>query len=80
MTHTPHSFAAEFPNKTRAIHSLKMSDDHFAKLVEKYETVSRDIHRAETRFEPVSDTHEAQLRKTRMELKDEIHHQLSVES
>jgi uncharacterized protein YdcH (DUF465 family) len=80
MTHTPHSLAAEFPDKAEAIHDLKASDDHFAKLVEKYETVNRAIHRAETRVEPVSDTYEAQLRKQRMTLKDEIHHKLSVDS
>ncbi|MCC5982994.1 MAG: DUF465 domain-containing protein [Rhodobacteraceae bacterium] len=72
MSHTPHELAEEFPNATDAIHDLKLSDAHFARLAEEYHTVNRAIHRAETLVEPVSEQHEHELRRERMRLKDEI--------
>ena len=72
MSHTPHELAEEFPSATDAIHDLKLSDAHFARLAEEYHTVNRAIHRAETLVEPISEQHEQELRRERMRLKDEI--------
>jgi uncharacterized protein YdcH (DUF465 family) len=72
MTHTPHELSEEFPDKIEAIHALKQSDAHFARLVDDYHEVNRAVHRAETNLEPTDDLHEAELRKKRMRLKDEI--------
>ena len=72
MSHTPHELAEEFPDATDAIHDLKMSDAHFARLAEEYHTVNRAIHRAETMVEPTSEAHEQEMRRERMRLKDEI--------
>ncbi len=72
MSHTPHELAEEFPEAIDRIHALKLEDTHFARLAEEYHTVNRSIHRAETLVEPVSEQHEAELRRERLRLKDEI--------
>ena len=72
MSHTPHELADESPDMTDKIHALKQSDTHFSKLADAYHEVNREIHRHETRVEPVSEQAESELRKKRMMLKDEI--------
>ncbi len=72
MSHTPHELAEEFPEAAELIHKLKVEDAHFARLMDEYHEVNRAIHRAETLVEPVSEQHEAEMRRTRMTLKDEI--------
>ena len=73
MSHTPHELAADFPEHADRISALRQTNAHFARLVEEYHDVNRDVHRAETDVEPVSDAHMADLRKRRMALKDEIY-------
>ena len=72
MSHTPHELAEEFPDAAEKLHALKMENAHFRKLAEEYHDVNRAIHRAETLVEPMSDDHEAELRRKRLHLKDEI--------
>lgn len=72
MTHTPHELLEDFPEFAEKLHELKLSDPHFARLAEEYHTLNRAIHRAETHVEPVSEAHEAELRRKRMELKDTL--------
>lgn len=78
MSHTPHELAEEFPQSIELMHRLKLEDAHFARLSEEYHEVNRAIHRAETLVEPVSDTHETELRRKRMGLKDEIARMLNA--
>ncbi|MEL6617651.1 MAG: YdcH family protein [Pseudomonadota bacterium] len=73
MSHTPHELAADFPEHAEQISALKQSDAHFARLVDKYHTVNRDVHRAETDVSPMDDLAMNELRKQRMALKDEIY-------
>ncbi len=77
MGHTPHELSEEFPDKAERIHELKEANPHFAKLVDRYHDVNRAVHRAETNVEPTDELHEADLRKQRMALKDEIWRLLS---
>ena len=72
MTHTPHELAAEFPQAADRLQTLRASDPHFARLADAYHEVNRAIHRAETRVDAVSDEVEAELRRQRMQLKDQI--------
>lgn len=72
MTHVPHQLHQEFPDQTKAIHSLQAENDHFARLCEEYDKLNRDIHRAETNVQPVEELAEQEMRKKRMALKDEI--------
>ncbi|XGA79848.1 DUF465 domain-containing protein [Halomonas sp. CH40] len=72
MSHTPHELAEEFPEHAERIHELKQSDTHFAKLIEDYHEVNREIHRMETEVEPVATHIEEKNRKQRLLLKDKI--------
>lgn len=72
MKNTPHELAEEFPEKRDAIHALKEGDAHFARLANEYHEVNREIHRLEARVEAGSDFREEELRKKRLQLKDEI--------
>ncbi len=78
MGHTPHELAAEFPEHTEKMHTLKDSDAHFARLFEDYHEINRAVHRAETNVEPLDDLAEGALRKERAALKDEIYRYLST--
>ena len=78
MSHVPHDLAEEFPSHAEQILSLKTSDQHFARLVDEYHDVNRQVYRAETFVEPTDDLHETELRKRRVVLKDEIWRILSA--
>lgn len=73
MANTPHELHEEFPELAERITALKTSDAHFAKLANDYHEVNRAVHRAETNVEPTDDLNEAQMRKQRAALKDEIY-------
>lgn len=76
MSNTPHELAEEFPSEVARMHALKASDAHFARIFDEYHEVNRAVHRAETMAEPVTPEHEAELRRKRMQLKDEISRRL----
>lgn len=73
MSHTPHELASDFPEYADAISARRQSDTHFARLVDDYHTLNREVHRAETDVEPTSDDHLTELRRKRIALKDEIY-------
>ena len=72
MSHTPHELADDFPQDVEKIHDLKVSNPHFAKLMDAYHEVNRAVHRAETGVEPCDQLAENTMRTERMRLKDEI--------
>lgn len=72
MSHTPNNLDEDFPGMAERIHELKTTDNHFARLVEEYYEVNRDIHRLETRVEPTSEDVEERMKRQRLRLKDEI--------
>ena len=72
MSHTPHELAEEFPDHVQAMHDLKTSDAHFARLMDEYHEINRAVHRAETDIEPTDDLHMGEMRKQRLALKDQI--------
>jgi uncharacterized protein len=74
MTHTPHELIEEFPAQADKIHTLKMTDAHFAKLVDEYNAVNRAVHRAEERLDLLTEEEEEALRRQRTHLKDHIWH------
>lgn len=77
MKNTPHELADEFPEHADRIHALKTSNTHFARLFDEYHEINREVHRAETDVEPVSDEHMTELRRKRMTLKDELYAMLA---
>ncbi|GHC14497.1 MULTISPECIES: YdcH family protein [Gemmobacter] len=78
MSNTPHELAEEFPAEAGKISALKETDAHFARLVDEYHEVNRAVHRAETRVEALSEEHEAELRRKRAALKDQIWQRLAA--
>ena len=78
MSNTPHELAAEFPEHIAKISDLKQTDAHFARLAEEYHEINRAVHRAETNVEPMENLAEAEMRKKRAALKDELYRLLSA--
>lgn len=72
MSNTPHTLGEEFPGQIEAIHALKASDPHFAKLLTEYDEINDRVHRAETRLDALSEDAETGLRRARLSLKDAI--------
>ena len=72
MSNTPHEIPEEFPEHAARIHDLKVANAHFARLLEDYHALNRQIHRAESNIEPTDDLHLTEMRKKRLALKDEI--------
>ncbi len=72
MSHVAHELTDEFPAKAQAIHNLKTSDAHFARIADRYHELNRTLHRMETNVEPAEDLTIETLKKERLKLKDEI--------
>lgn len=68
----PHAIHEEFPNDTQRIHDLKVSNAHFARLLDEYDSVNDEVAAAETLVKPMSEEAEKALRRQRAQLKDEI--------
>lgn len=73
-----HSLAHEFPEYRERIHELKMADEHFHKLMERYDEVNTKVERLEQEGEPVTDETLEDLKKERLNLKDEIYQHLTA--
>ena len=71
MTMTP-NLADDFPGKADRIQRLKTSNNHFARLYDEYDELNRTIQRVESRVEPTTEDVEEELKRRRVQLKDEI--------
>lgn len=67
-----HSLIAEFPEFRDAIHRMKTSDAHFARLFNEYDTAEHAVHRIESGAEAASDVRLEELKKQRLMLKDQL--------
>ncbi|MBB4041403.1 hypothetical protein GGR34_003080 [Microvirga flocculans] len=72
MSHAPNDLAEDFPDKVDRIHQLKTSNSRFARLHDEYNALNRTIHRIETRVEPKPEEVEEELKRRRLQIKDEI--------
>ena len=72
MPLTNHSLLNEFPEYRDLIHTLKTSDNHFAKLFGEYDDVEHKVHRIESGAESTSDEYLESLKKERLRLKDSL--------
>ena len=68
-----HSLAVEFPELAKVIHDLKMNNQHFAHLLERYDAIDMQITRDEERIESPSDDMMHELKQQRLMLKDELY-------
>ena len=67
-----HPLINEFPDQRDAIHALKEESTHFQKLMDSYEGLDKKIFRMEEGIETPSDETLTDLKKRRLDLKDEI--------
>ena len=68
-----HDLVHELPEHRDTIHSLKMNDQHFARLFDEYHDVDHEVHRIETGVENTSDEYLEERKKRRLFLKDELY-------
>ncbi|KIX19949.1 hypothetical protein SY27_15605 [Flavobacterium sp. 316] len=74
---TKHQLTVDFPEFETKIHELKISDNHFKKLFDDYDTLDHEIYRIESNTEPASDETLNTLRVERVHIKDEIYNYLN---
>ncbi|MDX1812389.1 MAG: DUF465 domain-containing protein [Gammaproteobacteria bacterium] len=67
-----HNLAQDMPEYKEKIHELKVSDSHFAKLLEEYDEVNKEILRIEEQIETPDDNYTEKLKLKRVNLKDEL--------
>jgi len=72
MSNAPNDLPEDFPDKIDRINQLKNSNSHFARLYDEYNELNRTIHRIETRVEPKPEEIEEELKRRRLQIKDEI--------
>lgn len=68
-----HGLAHDFPDHRERIHELKMENAHFRKLMEQYDDVNEQVERLEQQGSPVADETLEELKKRRIQLKDDIY-------
>lgn len=73
-----HTLQTEFPEYKQAIHKLKLNDSHFARLFDEYDKLDQEIHRIETGAAPDSDEYTEELKKKRLDHKDQLFHILKA--
>jgi len=66
-----HSLTTEFPEHRETIHKLKQENAHFHKVMDRYEKVDKEVVRMEEGIETPEDSVLTELKKTRLQLKDE---------
>jgi|TARA_R100001244_G_scaffold96522_7_gene72347 uncharacterized protein YdcH (DUF465 family) len=72
MSHVAHDLHAEFPNDGDILHDLKMSDQHFRTVSDRYHDINKEIHRIEAELEAASDDRSEELKKQRLLILDEV--------
>jgi uncharacterized protein YdcH (DUF465 family) len=72
MSLEKHDLIHELPESKEAIHLLKTNSAHFAKLFDEYHEVDHAVHRVETGAENTSDEYLENLKKKRLNLKDQL--------
>ncbi len=73
MPLTHHPLTQEFPEYKALIHKLKMDNNYFHHMMERYEEIDKHIYRIESGEEPTSDDYVNRLGKERLKLKDDLY-------
>lgn len=71
-----HDLVHELPEHRERIHSLKLSNAHFAKLFDEYHVVTKEVEQIEKSGVPVSDVDFENQKKKRAQLKDQLYSML----
>ena len=67
-----HPLVVDFPEHKETIQALKLSSAHFKHLLDQYQAVDEEIVRIETELEAASDERTEQLKRRRLQLKDDL--------
>ena len=67
-----HPLVSEFPEHREALHVLKLENTHFQRLMDSYETIDKEIVRMEEGIETPEDATLTELKKQRLDVKDQI--------
>ncbi|MDX1301630.1 YdcH family protein [Photobacterium sp.] len=67
-----HALFIEFPEMKNKIHQLKMTDENFRSMSERYHKLDHAIRGLEGNNVPTEDHHYVQLKMERVQLKDKI--------
>ena len=67
-----HDLLLEFPEHKERIHHLKMENNHFARFFDEYDELNHQIHRIQQDIETPSDEVVEELKKKRLQLKDDL--------
>lgn len=78
MLDEKHDLVHEFPEHREQIHTLKVSNNHFARLFDEYHDVNHEVRRIESGVEPTSDEYLEDRKKQRLLLKDELYKMLQA--
>ena len=73
MVLEPHDLHHEFPEYGEAIHALKLSNAHFARLFDEYHELNKHVQRVEMLAELTTDAELEELKKQRLKLKDDLY-------
>ncbi|WP_025916197.1 YdcH family protein [Herminiimonas sp. CN] len=73
-----HPLSIEFPEFKDAIHALKLSNAHFAKLFNEYDDADKAVNRAENGVDSLGDAALENLKKVRVTLKDQLYQLLQA--
>ena len=69
----PHALNREFPELAAAVAALKETDLHFVHLLKQHDAVDNQITNDEMGVAPMGDTSLEDLKKQRLQLKDELY-------
>lgn len=73
-----HALTLEFPQLKERIHALKVSDHHFARLMDEYNDLDREVRRFEGQGSPKADETMEELKLKRVTLKDKLYGMLKA--
>jgi uncharacterized protein YdcH (DUF465 family) len=73
MTVSHHPLLDEFPQLREQLHERKLADRHVARLAEDYENLDKRIVRVENGIEALPDAALEDLKKQRLQLKDQLY-------
>lgn len=68
-----HPLSRDLPEFKGTIHELKMKDAHFSRLMSEYESVDKEVVRAEQSVDLRKDEEIDTLKMTRVQLKDTLY-------
>ncbi|KKO45086.1 GTP-binding protein [Arsukibacterium ikkense] len=72
MLNEKHDLIHELPEHKDVIHTLKLENNHFARLFDEYHDIDHEVRRIETGVETTADEHLEQRKKQRLLLKDQL--------